>query len=68
MSHLKYFNYPGWGTQWADTYSQAVRVGDRIECAGQGAFASALAPQWLARHFTYMHILCALVGKGLKKY
>ena len=36
MSHLKYFNYPGWGDLMADTYSQAVRVGDRIECSGQG--------------------------------
>jgi hypothetical protein len=38
MSHLKYFNYPGWGEQMADMYSQAVRVGDRIELAGQGMY------------------------------
>lgn len=38
MSHLKFYAYEGAGIQkqrdfW---YSQAVRVGDRIECAGQG--------------------------------
>lgn len=38
MSHLQYYNYEGVGQKnkqqfW---YSQAVRVGDRIECAGQG--------------------------------
>lgn len=38
MSHLTYYNYPGVGTRNQETfrYSQAVRVGDRIECAGQG--------------------------------
>jgi len=38
MSHLKYFCYPGVGLQkWAQySYSQAVRVGNRIECSGQG--------------------------------
>lgn len=39
MSHLKFYAYEGAGQQkqrdfW---YSQAVRVGDRIECAGQGS-------------------------------
>ncbi|KAJ9606651.1 hypothetical protein H2200_008659 [Cladophialophora chaetospira] len=38
MSHLKYFNYPGWGDIMAETYSQAVRVGDRIEISGQGGW------------------------------
>ncbi|EXJ58477.1 hypothetical protein A1O7_05903 [Cladophialophora yegresii CBS 114405] len=38
MSHLTYFNYPGFGEQMADMYSQAVRVGDRIELAGQGGW------------------------------
>ncbi|KXG50207.1 YjgF/Yer057p/UK114 family [Penicillium griseofulvum] len=40
MSHLQYFNYGGWG-QKANRdfyYSQAVRIGDRIECAGQGGW------------------------------
>ncbi|CAP80309.1 hypothetical protein E8E15_008283 [Penicillium rubens] len=40
MSHLQYFNYDGWG-QKANRdfyYSQAVRIGDRIECAGQGGW------------------------------
>ncbi|KAK1144766.1 hypothetical protein N8T08_004777 [Aspergillus melleus] len=40
MSHLTYYNYPGVGTRNQETfrYSQAVRVGDRIECAGQGGW------------------------------
>ncbi|TQV98025.1 L-PSP endoribonuclease family protein [Cordyceps javanica] len=40
MSHLKYYAYPGVGvrnrTQYK--YSQAVRVGQRIEVAGQGGW------------------------------
>jgi hypothetical protein len=38
MSHLTYYNYPDVGkTKQRDfKYSQAVRIGDRIECAGQG--------------------------------
>jgi hypothetical protein len=38
MSHLTYYNYDGVGkaNQSKFKYSQAVRVGDRIECAGQG--------------------------------
>ena len=38
MSNFKYFAYPGVG-EWAHEtmgYSQAVRVGDRIEISGQG--------------------------------
>ncbi|KAJ9133441.1 Endoribonuclease L-PSP [Pleurostoma richardsiae] len=37
MSHLKYFSYDGVGVRNRENfwYSQAVRVGDRIECAGQ---------------------------------
>lgn len=40
MSHLTYYNYPGVGQQNVEkfSYSQAVRVGDRIECAGQGMY------------------------------
>lgn len=40
MSHLTYYNYDGVGkrNQQKFKYSQAVRVGDRIECAGQGTF------------------------------
>ncbi|KAM5346251.1 hypothetical protein ACJ41O_009256 [Fusarium nematophilum] len=40
MSHLKYSVYEGPG-EWARDnlgYSQAVRVGDRIECSGQGGW------------------------------
>lgn len=38
MSHLQFYAYPGYGenAQKELRYSQAVRVGDRIECAGQG--------------------------------
>jgi hypothetical protein len=36
MSHLKYFNYPGAGDVMKSMYSQAVRIGDRVECSGQG--------------------------------
>ena len=38
MSHLKYYCYPGVGERdrQRNGYSQAVRVGDRIECSGQG--------------------------------
>ncbi|KAJ5149144.1 hypothetical protein N7448_000722 [Penicillium atrosanguineum] len=40
MSHLQYYSYEGLGQKqkrdfW---YSQAVRIGDRIECAGQGGW------------------------------
>ncbi|KAF9886782.1 hypothetical protein FE257_011159 [Aspergillus nanangensis] len=40
MSHLTYYNYPGIGerNQQKFKYSQAVRIGDRIECAGQGGW------------------------------
>ncbi|KAH8647680.1 endoribonuclease L-PSP [Xylariales sp. PMI_506] len=40
MSHLKYFAYEGVGVrnQKSFSYSQAVRICDRIECAGQGGW------------------------------
>ncbi|KAJ8096516.1 Endoribonuclease L-PSP/chorismate mutase-like protein [Lipomyces tetrasporus] len=40
MSHLPYYNYEGFGKKQQQTfwYSQAVRIGDRIECAGQGGW------------------------------
>ncbi|OTB13433.1 hypothetical protein K445DRAFT_304198 [Daldinia sp. EC12] len=40
MSHLTYYNYDGVGkrNQAKFKYSQAVRIGDRIECAGQGGW------------------------------
>ncbi|OAQ60567.1 L-PSP endoribonuclease family protein [Pochonia chlamydosporia 170] len=40
MSHLKYFAYEKFGTRQRELYrySQAVRVGDRIELAGQGGW------------------------------
>ena len=43
MSNVKAFNYPGYG-EWAVknlSYAQAVRVGDRIICSGQGTPAAA---------------------------
>lgn len=51
MSQLKYFIYPNHG-EWArDTfsYSQAVRVGDRIECSGQGQ--KLLSPNHVRKFF-----------------
>ena len=41
MSHLQYYAYPGVGVENRQKfrYSQAVRVGDRIECAGQGRYS-----------------------------
>ncbi|OTB09484.1 hypothetical protein M426DRAFT_18124 [Hypoxylon sp. CI-4A] len=40
MSHLPYFAYPGVGerNKERNKYSQAVRIGDRIECSGQGGW------------------------------
>ncbi|KAF2195203.1 endoribonuclease L-PSP [Zopfia rhizophila CBS 207.26] len=40
MSHLQYYAYKGQGEKNRKTYrySQAVRIGDRIECAGQGGW------------------------------
>ncbi|KAJ9609895.1 NRAMP-like transporter smf-3 [Cladophialophora chaetospira] len=40
MSHLQYIAYPGVGERNCEKYryNQAVRVGDRIECAGQGGW------------------------------
>ena len=40
MAHLQYFSYKGIGERNKKLfkYSQAVRVGDRIECAGQGGW------------------------------
>lgn len=38
MSHLQYFSYKGFGEHMREvlSYSQAVRIGDRIEISGQG--------------------------------
>ncbi|KAF4839618.1 RutC family protein [Colletotrichum siamense] len=40
MSHLKYYAYEGVGERNLEkfSYNQAVRVGDKIECAGQGGW------------------------------
>ncbi|KAK5997634.1 hypothetical protein PT974_02998 [Cladobotryum mycophilum] len=40
MANSQYYNYPGFG-EWAQKnlgYAQAVRVGDRIVCSGQGGW------------------------------
>jgi hypothetical protein len=46
MSHLQYFDYPGFGeTAKRDlAYSQAVRIDNRIEISGQGYFLSISIP------------------------
>jgi hypothetical protein len=40
MAHLQFYCYPGFGEAKREElwYSQAVRVGDYIEIAGQGMF------------------------------
>ena len=40
MSHLQFYSYEGFGEALSEEYwySQAVRVGDRIECSGQGIY------------------------------
>ncbi|KAL4924247.1 RidA family protein [Aspergillus undulatus] len=40
MSHLQYFSYESFGTHIREvlSYSQAVRIGDRIEISGQGGW------------------------------
>ncbi|KAM3448617.1 hypothetical protein MY3296_007650 [Beauveria thailandica] len=40
MANCQQYNYPGYG-KWAErnlSYAQAVRVGDRIICSGQGGW------------------------------
>ncbi|ERF69714.1 hypothetical protein EPUS_09472 [Endocarpon pusillum Z07020] len=40
MSNLQSYAYPGWG-EWAQknmSFTQAIRVGDRIVCSGQGGW------------------------------
>lgn len=52
MSHLKYYAYAPQGVEKRNqySYSQAVRIGDRIECAGQG------------KKFPPMHSKCTILG------
>lgn len=40
MSQLQYFAYPDYGVRLRErnSYNQAVLVGDRIECSGQGTY------------------------------
>jgi hypothetical protein len=40
MSHLQYFDYPGFGERSKRdlNYSQAVRIDNRIEISGQGSY------------------------------
>lgn len=46
MSHLRYYAYDGVGKRNLEKYyySQAVRIDNRIECAGQGNYPSPLPP------------------------
>jgi hypothetical protein len=46
MAHLQCYCYPGFGEAKREElwYSQAVRVGDYIEIAGQGTFRLSLTP------------------------
>lgn len=46
MSHLRYYAYAGVGKRNLEKYyySQAVRIDNRIECAGQGNYPSSLPP------------------------
>ena len=46
MAHLPYFNYKGFGEMASEKYwySQAVRIGDRIECSGQGKSPTSQKP------------------------
>lgn len=55
MSHLKYYSYDGVGKRNKESfsYSQAVRVGDRIEISGQGKAGNmVLLLVRLLRYFT----------------
>ncbi|KAJ5954286.1 L-PSP endoribonuclease family protein, partial [Penicillium viridicatum] len=47
MSHLIYYNYDDFGKllRKRNKYSQAVRIGDRIECSGQGTYTRGWNPQ-----------------------
>ncbi len=52
MSNLQYYAYPGVGPIRREqfSYNQAVRIGDRIECAGQGTTVSlSLSPSCTLR-------------------
>ncbi|PWW72653.1 YjgF-like protein [Tuber magnatum] len=49
MSHLRYYAYDGVGKRNLGKYyySQAVRIDNRIECAGQGNYPHFLLPSFL---------------------
>jgi len=55
MSHLQYFSYPGFGEEKREEiwYSQAVRIGDRIEISGQGIFTNYLPTSTSRLHVAY---------------
>jgi hypothetical protein len=46
MSELQYYRYKGWGevAHKKSNYNQLVRVGDRLECSGQGTLRSPSPP------------------------
>ena len=53
MSHLQYYSYKGVGEKNLQQhgYNQAVRIGDRIECAGQGSVLCVIYVQHLIENF-----------------
>lgn len=59
MSKLQYFDYEGFGEQMKEhvNYSQAVRIGDKIEISGQGTLfslsgvTSTNRKRWLGSHY-----------------
>jgi enamine deaminase RidA (YjgF/YER057c/UK114 family) len=70
MSHLKYFNYPGVGENNKKNfrYSQAVRIGDKIECSGQGMSFNQVVLVYCAACYrcrswslsSGLHLLCSI--------
>ncbi|KAL5339963.1 putative L-PSP endoribonuclease family protein [Aspergillus crustosus] len=73
MSHLTYTNYPGMGQLLSNKnkYSQAVRIGDKIECSGQGGWNPTIGtfppsvPHQIAQAFSNIDLsLRTAGGKG----
>ena len=66
MSHLQYYAYEGVGTRNRDLhgYSQAVRVGDRIECSGQGRLSHTLLATYLLLSKTWIFLTCYSLTGG----
>ncbi|KZM22045.1 uncharacterized protein EKO05_0007882 [Ascochyta rabiei] len=76
MSHLQYFDYPGFGERSKKelNYSQAVRIDNRIEISGQGGWDRATEeyPEQLSEEVDQAfnnveHALQQAGGKGLEQ-